>query len=81
MYVRLAAVYEAIEALEDGDVGKALSMLRTMAAVDDRKELRRVRDEVFKRYRHAQLVGDDNEALRLRELLAQCDDARSSLTA
>ena len=79
--VKLSAVYHAIDALESGDIQTALTMLKTLAAVEDRAQLRTVRNELWKRYKHAQQVGDDNEVKSIMALIAQVDAARASLTA
>lgn len=81
VHVRLGAIYETIEALEHGDIQHAISKLSLMAAADDRKNLRRVRDEVYRRYKHALQVGDTSSAAELEEQLRMLKDAKSSLTA
>lgn len=79
--VKLGAIYETLEALEHGDIQHAISKLSTMAAADDRKNLRRVRDEVYRRYKHALQVGDSTTAAALEEQLRMLKEAKSSLTA
>ena len=79
--VKLGAIFETLEALEHGDIQHAISKLSLMAAVDDRKNLRRVRDEVYRRYKHALQVGDRTAAVELEKQLSMLKDAKSSLTA
>lgn len=79
--IKLSAIYETLQFLESGDVAGAIALLRTMAAVEDRKQLRRVREEIYRRLRHAQQIGDTAEMVAMQQLLAQCDDARRTLTA
>lgn len=79
--VRLGAIYEALYALENGDIIHAIALLKTMAAVEDRQNLRRVRDEVYNRLKHAEMVGDSATAAAMREHLDLIREAQSSLTA
>ena len=79
--VRLGAIYEALYALENGDILHAIALLKTMAAVEDRQNLRRVRDEVYNRLKHAEMVGDISTAASMRKQLEMIRAAQSSLTA
>ena len=81
VHVKLGAIYETMEAIEQGDLGHAIILLRTMAAVDDRQRLREVRGEVYRRYRHALQVGDAIAIAEYLEQLREIDRAKSTLTA
>ena len=81
VHVKMAAIYETMTALENGDIGHALIILRRMAAANERQELRALRAEVYRRLQHARLTGDMKASKEYQEQLAKIDAAKSALTA
>ena len=81
VHVKLAAIYETMTALENGDIGHALIVLRRMAAINERQELRVLRAEVYRRLQHARLTGDTATCKELQAQLQKIDAAKSTLIA
>lgn len=81
VHVKLGAIYETLEAIERGDLGHAIIVLRRMAASDDRKKLRKLRDEVYRRLRHAIDTGDTKAVAEYTEQLQKIEEAKHAFIA
>lgn len=77
--VRLAVLLHLKDLLENGSAEEALKIITTACAVDERKQLREVREEVWHRLTKARISGDIAEIKACHELLKQVDEAKKTL--
>lgn len=79
--VKLAALHEVIEHLIMGDINSALLLLEVMTAVDQRKQLRQLRNDAYRQYRHSVAIGDCQSATDWQVRIEDIDAAIRDYTA
>lgn len=71
VYLPLGTILDMLTAIERGDIAAVKETLTRAAAVEERDQLRNVRNEVWQRYQNAIQSGDTNAAAEFRAMLNQ----------
>lgn len=71
VYLPLGTILDMLTAIERGDIAAVKETLTRAAAVEERDQLRNVRNEVWQRYQNAIHSGDATAAAEFRAMLNQ----------